>query len=301
MSLFAREELDSFRADWTNQGYLVVKRLVSDDVVDGINTEFDRCIGPDRKTVRSGVTTDILHGPLAGKLMRAQDAPDEAFQGPFKVNNLFVESEATRRGTFHPHVLELLGELLGSPPLAINSLNFYYGSQQPAHIDSWYMPPPDDSKLAVASIFLEDVTEDNGPLFYYPGSHKIPPHRFSHGGLAAVASEMDACNAYIQNEIEARGLRKETLMAKKGDLLLWHCQLLHGGCPINRFDQTRRSLVTHYWGSSIVSADRVASFGDGELYLERDYKHVDDEPSNGESSDETPARRTSFLKRLFGR
>ena len=33
---------------------------------------------------------------------------------------------------------------------------------------------------------------------------------------------------------------------KKGDVLLWHADLVHGGAPRERAELTRQSLVTHY-------------------------------------------------------
>jgi hypothetical protein len=34
-------------------------------------------------------------------------------------------------------------------------------------------------------------------------------------------------------------------MAKKGDVLIWHGDLMHGGAPIQDFTRTRLSLIAH--------------------------------------------------------
>jgi ectoine hydroxylase-related dioxygenase (phytanoyl-CoA dioxygenase family) len=214
---------------------------------------------------------DVLHGSHSDRLLRASAAPDEVFHGPFKLNNLFAESESVRRAIYDPQLRTTLHHLLGSDPMAINSLNFVCGSQQPAHIDTWYMPPPAGGQLIVASICLEDVHESAGPLFYYPGSHRIPPYRFSHGGIHAVASEMADCNAHLQAYIESRGLRQATFCGRKGDVFVWHAQLLHGGSAILEPERTRRSLVVHYWNVDSVPAGHVRSFGKNEYCLDRDY------------------------------
>jgi ectoine hydroxylase-related dioxygenase (phytanoyl-CoA dioxygenase family) len=58
-----------------------------------------------------------------------------------------------------------------------NSLNFERGSQQPFHITLVHAAPwRQDGRGLVA---VDDVDADNGPMAYYPGSHRIPPYRFS--------------------------------------------------------------------------------------------------------------------------
>jgi len=128
-----------------------------------------------------------------------------------------------------------------------NSLNFEFGSQQDYHFDTFYMPSPTPNKMVASWIALEDATADNGPLTYYPGSHKIPPYHFSSGSTLIVEEEMPAFNDYIYGEIEKRNLQPVTLLAEKGDVLIWHSQLFHGGSQINDTLKTRKSLVTHYF------------------------------------------------------
>ena len=41
-------------------------------------------------------------------------------------------------------------------------------------------------------------------------------------------------------------LKKETLLIKKGDVLIWHASLVHGGDPIINPELTRKSFVCHY-------------------------------------------------------
>jgi phytanoyl-CoA hydroxylase len=125
------------------------------------------------------------------------------------------------------------------------------------------MPPPVPNKMAVASVCLDDMTADNGQLIYYPGSHKVEPYRFSHGGLHAIPSEMDDCMEHVRNEIAARGVREERFFGKRGDVFIWHAQLFHGGAPILRKELKRRSLVTHFWRANDCASDQVSSTSRG--------------------------------------
>lgn len=276
-------------SDWERDGYLILPGLIPEDDCDAISAEMAKYCGDTRTTLGSKVTVDIIAGEWAGRLVNIAHVPDEAFNVPFKINNLFTESNVVRKAMFKPELRATLANILGAEPMAINSLSFKYGSQQAAHIDSWYMPPPKDNSLAVASICLEDVDPEAGPLFYYPGSHLIPGYRFSHGGLNAVLEEMQGCQDYLDRELAERGLEPRTFLGKKGDVFIWHCQLLHGGSPILRKEKTRKSLVVHYWGRDAVEPQRVASFGPGELYLDRDYWRTDGLPPPAAPRPASPA------------
>jgi hypothetical protein len=52
---------------------------------------------------------------------------------------------------------------------------------------------------------------------------------------------------------EERGLKTETFMAKKGDVLIWHADLMHGGVPIQDPRQTRKSLVAHFMPLGVMA------------------------------------------------
>lgn len=202
---------------------------------------------------------DVLSGPHAWKTFRMAEAPRDARSEVYKLNNLFARRGDIRRIALSPKLAPVLGQLLDGEPMICNSLNFERGSQQAFHIDTWYMPPPVDGRMVVASICADDVDEGNGPVVYYPGSHRIPPHRFSDGRLNEIPAEMPQCRAYLEREIAARGLREEEFRGRGGDVLLWHAQLLHGGRPIRDTSRTRASLVVHYWRAGDLPAEAVRS------------------------------------------
>lgn len=268
--------VDALKQRWDRDGYLMLERAIEPAICDGILDELKRYTGPERWTLNSAITMDVLHGRLCGRRLRLRAAPDDAFDGPFKVNNLFAESQTVQSAVFTPYLRQVLRVLLDDEPMAFNSLNFKYGSQQPDHIDSWYMPPPIPNSMAVASICLEDTDPEAGPVMYYPGSHKIPPYVFSHGRIDAVESEMPGCRRHLDEHIGRMGLKKEAVLGKKGDIFIWHCQLLHGGSPIIDPSKTRASLVVHYWGARCVSPSRVRIGANGGSMLNIDYHWSND-------------------------
>jgi len=257
---------------WEDNGYLVLSRFFSPEEILPVNKVIER-IHEDPKTL-GNATVDVLHGAHQGKRLRGVDVPIEAFAGPIKINDLFLQEAAVQRLALNKRLSDILSKLLDGPPLLCNSLNFIWGSQQVDHFDTWFMPPPIENKMAVSSICLEDVRPDAGPLAYYPGSHKIPPYRFSHGGIHMVPEELAACRSYVEDQLRHMNAERHVYLGKAGDVFLWHGQLLHGGSPIEDLTRTRKTLVTHYWRAQDVEPERVATvYGHGR-YLKRELHAV---------------------------
>jgi len=232
--------------EWDEQGYLLLKGFYSSQQIDELNNLIDR-LWKGRKKLDSQYVIDIFVGTAEEQRVYFSDAPIEARQKPYKLNDLFLSRDEIRQMVVGQRLAPILRDLLQGFPMVCNSLNFEFGSQQDYHFDTFYMPSPTPNKMVASWIALENATPDNGPLSYYPGSHKITPYNFSNGTTVAINDEMGAFNEYINKEIEQHGLSPETLLAEKGDVLIWHSQLFHGGSPIKDKSKTRKSLVTHYF------------------------------------------------------
>jgi hypothetical protein len=145
---------------------------------------------------------------------------------------------------FQP-IQELLTVMYERKPIPFQTLNFKWGSQQGYHSDSIHFTSIPDRYMCGVWVALEDVDEQNGPLSYYPGSHRVPQFRAFEPGI-----EPDRYNRFeaTQQEVMHRlGVEPVDLMARKGDVLIWTSNLLHGGRPIVREGSTRWSQVTHYF------------------------------------------------------
>ena len=264
---------------WERDGYLILPQFFGSDVIDPVNALIERLSNPQARSseLARRVVVDMLAGAAQSKRMRLADAPDEAFRRPIKFNDLMLECGEIRACNLHPRLVPILDELLEGPPVACNSLNFIQGSEQTEHIDSWFMPPPTPDKMVVTSVCLENVHPDAGPLFYLPGSQKIPPYRFSNGTIRAIDGEMNACHAYLDQAIKERGLRREIFLGRKGDVFIWSCQIAHGGSPINDAKRTRKSLVTHYWRANDMARHKLEGINGG-YYFAKDHQPVPSDP-----------------------
>jgi ectoine hydroxylase-related dioxygenase (phytanoyl-CoA dioxygenase family) len=86
---------------------------------------------------------------------------------------------------------------------------------------------------------------------------------------------MEQATDFVMSEISKRGLREETFVGNAGDVFIWHAQLYHGGKRILDYDQTRKTLVTHYWRRQDLDESKVKSIGGGNI-LVREHPEVRD-------------------------
>ena len=73
-----------------------------------------------------------------------------------------------------PKIMEMLRLLYHREPIPFQTLNFPVGTQQRTHSDSIHFNSIPQRFMCGVWVALEDVRDDNGPLLYCPGSHKLP-------------------------------------------------------------------------------------------------------------------------------
>jgi ectoine hydroxylase-related dioxygenase (phytanoyl-CoA dioxygenase family) len=88
---------------------------------------------------------------------------------------------------------------------------------------------------------------ENGPLMYYPGSHRLPEYTMQDFGLRPDAADYGLYEIAIENVIAERGFVRHLATIKKGEALLWSCSLVHGGSLQLDKTRSRHSMVTHYF------------------------------------------------------
>ena len=175
-----------------------------------------------------------------------------------KIFNLWETSRlADERFFRNPDLTRLLSFLLGKKVIPFQSLNFTLGSEQRAHSDSIHMTTEPPGYLVATWIALEDCTAENGPLFYYPGSHRLPfvsTEDYDSGNTALTIGEHNnrRYEDKIGQVIQEKSLQKQLFLARRGDVLIWHANLLHGGSSITKPAATRRSMVCHYFAEGVI-------------------------------------------------
>ena len=73
-----------------------------------------------------------------------------------------------------PRVLALLEALHGRTAKPFQTLNFRIGTEQRLHSDTIHFHTDPPTYMCGVWVALEDIDEENGPLVFYPASHKLP-------------------------------------------------------------------------------------------------------------------------------
>jgi ectoine hydroxylase-related dioxygenase (phytanoyl-CoA dioxygenase family) len=214
--------------NWSDNGYVVLPKIFETEV-DKINTEVNKLL-----------KDKVVKWKNGNKIMFAiQKSPYLSSIG------------------LNPQLKGIMEMLLGRKIELFQSINFLSGSEQRTHSDFIHMSTFPKGNLIAVWIALEDMSEENGPLHYYPGSHKLPcilnKDYHNDGTILMVGNKTyDKYEDEVENVIEKSKLKKEKFIAKKGDALIWHSNLLHGGEEVLNTKLTRKSMVFHYYAHDVI-------------------------------------------------
>jgi ectoine hydroxylase len=215
---------------WIDEGYVVLDGFFSGERIDAINADLER-------QMEAG-TVDYHY--------RGNRVPDA-----------FRRSESIREAVTDPRLIEALSFLLGKPARLFQTINFIEGSQQHAHSDFFHMTTEPKGYLVAIWVALEDVQPGSGPLLYYPGSHRRPyvlteDLDCGHGSALVAVEKGAAYDRKMEQVVAELGIEPVEFLPRKGDVLIWHANLIHGGKAIETPGATRRSLVAHYFADGVL-------------------------------------------------
>ena len=175
----------------------------------------------------------------------------EGKHGSLRVQDAWEFDENVKRIACNPAILALLSKLYGRAAMPFQTLNFPVGTEQHFHTDSIHFSSCPERFMCGVWVALEDVTLENGPLLYYPGSHRWPIYTNEHIGrcvsLMPETPTQALYQAMWQALVTVHAASPQQFLAKKGQALIWAANLLHGGSPQIDKNCTRWSQVTHYF------------------------------------------------------
>jgi ectoine hydroxylase-related dioxygenase (phytanoyl-CoA dioxygenase family) len=167
---------------------------------------------------------------------------------------------------FNKKIINILNHLYKKKPIPFQTLNFYLGTEQKLHSDQIHFSSVPEHFMCGVWIALEDISKDSGPLVYYPGSHKLPFYtmqrlKIEPGNYSEYEKKMEI---KMEKKITELNLVPKYGTIKKGDIIIWHSNLLHGGSKRNDNNLTRKSIVIHYffenckyWTPLLSSPDNI--------------------------------------------
>jgi ectoine hydroxylase len=227
--------------------------------------------------VFSGDEIAVLTGELVG--IFSQDRPENVREknGRAVRTNFAAHTynEAYARLGKHPRLINPVVKLLGGPvyihQYKINAKAAFDGDVWQWHQDygTWarddLMPEPRAMNIAV---FLDEVSEFNGPLMFIPGSHK--------GGKLDAGHDLKTTSYplwTLDNETVAGLVDDGGMVAPKGkagSVLLFHCNLVH--CSPGNISPWDRTIVY----LSLCHVDNhIRQFKRPEWIAHRDFTAID--------------------------
>ncbi|MFN9546344.1 MAG: phytanoyl-CoA dioxygenase family protein [Cyanobacteriota bacterium] len=186
--------------------------------------------------------------------------------GPPRLQDGWQNHSAIRALALEPIILDLLRHLYGREPFAFQTLNFAVGSEQPYHSDAIHFHSYPLGFMCGVWIALQDVQMQSGPLIYYPGSHRLPylSAESLHLEPQEVAAEPHPQRFFQEHwhqAVQEWGYTKQLFLPKRGEVLIWHANLLHGGEAVKDRTSRRWSQVIHYFFANCLYTTPLSSFG----------------------------------------
>ncbi len=242
------EEDKKLASEYYENGFIVLSNIFTNELIDQIKSEMNE----------KGFNENF---------------PIQTFRNNIRIQDLWQYSDPVKELACHPKIMDTLKMLYEREPVPFQTLNFKVGTQQKAHSDTLHFSSLPARYMCGVWVALEDITEDNGPLFYYPGSHRNPEYNFSDFKNTTEDTSYENYPEYetfMENLMEKSSYKKKKFLAKKGDALIWSSNIIHGGSPVEDPQSTRYSQVTHYYFENcIYYTPMLSNMVTKELFIRR--------------------------------
>lgn len=224
-----------FCRSWAVNGYVILNNLIDGGILDNVWAAYEIAIQSGRIKLPPEPAGE--GDPYSGRYLN-----------PHKKIGAFCQILK------HLDLLRYIELFMDREPKPLQTIAAHKGSQQGLHSDSIHMTTYPLGYLTAAWIAFEDIHPDCGPLVYYPGSHRLPyvfskdvditEEDFRNDGYAPYHARYEP---HIRQLVEMHHLEPQYFHARKGDVLIWHANLIHGGSARRNLRLSRRSAVCHFF------------------------------------------------------
>lgn len=237
--------LDVISSALKDNGFYVIKNAVSIFEIDQLVSEMEEILSARNRR-------DVLfqqHG--SGRTLPICDLQGDGKGARFV--DLMMSLVSAQKVLLNDKIVESLRQIFDADPVLFQSLSFEYGSEQALHQDTAYVVTNPPMNLVGVWIALEDIQSGSGELKYAKGSHKLPyffqeKTKKFHWNRDVDGDQLhsDYINFLEKAALDYPEIIIQNYLPKKGDALIWHSQLAHGGSQITNDSLTRKSLVGHF-------------------------------------------------------
>ncbi len=246
--------------DWHQDGVLYLPNFLPEDLIDQYCWAWHNQNG-------------------AGKF-----APEKIRMGGWPYDTPYLHVPELRKLCLYPPLMDAMKDLIGDEMGLHLNLTGWVTTARDFHQDSYLNPEFVGSRYAAVWMALGDISEDSGPFQFIPGSHRWPVIR-QHKLFQFLTPEQKADPAWpattqewvadiCLEEARKRKAEVQTYTPKKGDVLIWHSQLVHRGSPALKPGYPRKACIAHYSALSARSdMPRRAQDENGKWFFVFDHEH----------------------------
>ncbi|XP_015276319.1 PREDICTED: phytanoyl-CoA dioxygenase, peroxisomal [Gekko japonicus] len=222
---------------YEENGYLLIKNLVSDEDIARFRDEFARICRGEVKVPGMVVMRDIT-------IAKSEFVSDE--KAVTKLQD-FQDDEELFRYCSLPQVLKYVECFTGPNILAMHTMlinkppdSGKKTSRHPMHQDLHYFPFRPAERIVCAWTAMERVDRSNGCLVVMPGTHKGSLKQHDYPDWEGGVNKMyHGVRDYDKNAPRVH------LVMEKGDTVFFHPLLIHGS-GMNRTEGFRKAISCHY-------------------------------------------------------
>jgi hypothetical protein len=258
-SRLERNEITDHEAElcrcWSANGYIILNHLIEDRILDEVWGAYEKAIA-------------------TGRIKLPAESAGDNDRLPGRYLNPHRKIGAFCRILKHPELLRYIRLLMEREPKTLQTIAAHKGSQQGLHSDSIHMTTYPLGYLTAAWIAFEDIDPDCGPLVYYPGSHRLPYVFSKEVGISEADFKNEGYGPYhakyepyISGLVAQHRIEPHHFHGKKGDVLIWHANLVHGGSPRRNLELSRRSAVCHFFAKNAFVYHDLAAAKSRQQYL----------------------------------
>ena len=219
---------ESIASYYENNGYVVIRGLISDDLLDAANDAFDEQIIPSNRFIyRQATANPERHSFTAQGFMVNSILNCKAWIAAITVH-FGKQQEKVLTAATTQRVLPLI---LGEPGKLVQSMYFHGNPMTWPHQDTYYLDSEHIGAMTAIWIAAEDIVPGCGRFFVYPGSHKIDMKK--NGGDFDIAFHHGRYKQLVCDIISKENLECRAPALRKGDVLFWNAKTIHGSLPIS--------------------------------------------------------------------
>ncbi len=243
--------MNDCKQHYAEQGYVVFEDLIPESFIDSVLAGLESV-----KRKKFVYYSQSVHRWITPSLSESGFLID-SMENPTWHLHLPALRSAAMRILYHPKVSDALMQISDvSHFISWQDMLFDRSVGTIDHQDSWYLDTLPYGRLIAGWFALEDIHPDSGPFFVYPGSHLLP--RIGEKEYPAHTDFLAA----IKDIRDKSGIEKKPMPLRKGSVLFWHPNLIHGADLVRDERYSRKSLTSHYYPVGLMRKDSTSLLED---------------------------------------